>query len=390
MDISELFDPVELEKEIAQGYVSRRVHPDRPLTLYCYTRACQYEWRWNDVTRNCRGLIVDKDGTIVARPFPKFFNQGDDGETAVPDAWWWVSPKIDGSLAIVYHYGEIWDVATKGSFISDQAAWARAFLTPTATADLDPGLTYCAELIHPANRIVVDYGMRRDLVLLACFDVATGTERSVIDSWRWRKIGSVNIEERLGTEPIDFEGLAGTAYEGYVAVSVDRTKRVKVKNPDYLRLHKLLTGFTERDIWRLLGADILGDGFGEKELAQALKCSEDDVRTLLASRPRCLETAIDAAPEDFREWATAMGHRLEITYQDRLHALSDSYLAIRKSAPETDDQREMRKDFAAKVGERPVEDRGVLFAMLDGKPYQHLVWRQLYPAATKAFMDDDE
>jgi len=37
-------------------------------------------------------------------------------------------------------------------------------------------LTLCFEIILPEYRIVVDYGSREDLVLLAAFDTATGEE----------------------------------------------------------------------------------------------------------------------------------------------------------------------------------------------------------------------
>jgi hypothetical protein len=45
--------------------------------MYNYTEACQYTAAWTPVTLACRGLVVDADGRIVARPFAKFFNHSE-------------------------------------------------------------------------------------------------------------------------------------------------------------------------------------------------------------------------------------------------------------------------------------------------------------------------
>ena len=63
-----------LEKYVAEGWLISQVHPTIPLTIYNYSQATQYEAHWDEVTLQCRGLVVDDMGTIVARPFKKFFN----------------------------------------------------------------------------------------------------------------------------------------------------------------------------------------------------------------------------------------------------------------------------------------------------------------------------
>ena len=42
--------------------------------IYNYSRSCTLEGVWNEATLQCRGIIVDKDYNILARPFEKFFN----------------------------------------------------------------------------------------------------------------------------------------------------------------------------------------------------------------------------------------------------------------------------------------------------------------------------
>jgi len=71
-------DPKELDWAINDGLVACRQCRDAPLAILNYTQRCQFErGAWNDTTRLCRGLIYRIDTEeVVARPFPKFFNYG--------------------------------------------------------------------------------------------------------------------------------------------------------------------------------------------------------------------------------------------------------------------------------------------------------------------------
>ena len=40
-----------------------------------YSSSCVYDGQWNDATLIARGLVLDVENqTVVATPFPKFFN----------------------------------------------------------------------------------------------------------------------------------------------------------------------------------------------------------------------------------------------------------------------------------------------------------------------------
>ena len=69
-----------VEREKA-GLIKSRRHPDFPLTLWDYTVQCQINEAWDEVTTMTRGLVVRDDGSIVARPFDKFFNVDERPET---------------------------------------------------------------------------------------------------------------------------------------------------------------------------------------------------------------------------------------------------------------------------------------------------------------------
>src|SRR5690606_32454323 len=130
---------------------------------------CDYDGHWNDVTLNCRGLVIQDDGAIIARPLRKFFNYGELERRGLqaPSGPFEVYEKEDGCLGIVYYYAGDWHIATRGSFTSWQAQRAQKILDGLNTRILHPSFTYLFEIILPDFRIVVDYGGAEELVLLA-------------------------------------------------------------------------------------------------------------------------------------------------------------------------------------------------------------------------------
>ena len=62
-----------IKQMIEEDYVSKRKHPECDLYILNYTPKCQINWKWNEATMTCRGLIVDAYWNVVARPFKKFF-----------------------------------------------------------------------------------------------------------------------------------------------------------------------------------------------------------------------------------------------------------------------------------------------------------------------------
>ena len=80
------------------------------LVLFDYKAEAQYINRWNFFERVSRGLLIDeKTGEVVARPFDKFFNWGENGRTTsaplvevlgnVTEAWAFC---IDAMASIVF------------------------------------------------------------------------------------------------------------------------------------------------------------------------------------------------------------------------------------------------------------------------------------------------
>ena len=131
MKLNQLLDIELLNKHRAAGFVGVQFHPTLPLRIYNYTHLAQYDGKaWGDGTIDyCRGLIVDNEDEIIARPFKKFHNLNtanipETCEENLPAQEPIVSAKLYGSLGIYYWYDGQEGIATRGSFTSPQAVWA--------------------------------------------------------------------------------------------------------------------------------------------------------------------------------------------------------------------------------------------------------------------------
>jgi len=88
---------------VTAGLVRKQSHPTLPLEIFNYAERVQYEKLWDDVTRQCRGLVMHGD-KVVARPFAKFFNDTEHAPEEIP----WhlsceVTEKMDGSPSAVLY-----------------------------------------------------------------------------------------------------------------------------------------------------------------------------------------------------------------------------------------------------------------------------------------------
>jgi RNA ligase len=155
-----------------------------------------------------------------------------------------VMNKLDGSLIQVAkdaEYGLV--VTSKGSFESDQAKWAKQIISETYPADaFEQGITYIFELIHPENRIVLDYGDTKALYLIAARDTETGNEYDIYAN-------RFAVFNKVQTVP-NLESHMSQLVEGVVVKTGDH--RYKLKTGEYLRLHRIVTEFTPKRVWEAL------------------------------------------------------------------------------------------------------------------------------------------
>ncbi len=395
LTLNELLPKDELAAALESGHVMRKAHPSLPLSIYTYSRTAQYERAWTEVTTRCRGLVADDTtGEIVALPLGKFFNVGEheSGQPyapPLPDEPFEVYDKVDGSLAVVFHYAGRWHAASKGSFISEQASWAQRRLDGKELTGLVPGVTYLAEILYPQNRIVVDYGDRRDLVLLAAFG-ADGTEVPLAEAaTHWTGIGSVvrvwpamPLAELIALTEANTlpggESATGTDAEGFV-LRFSSGVRAKAKLAEYVRLHKVITGVTERDIWRGHGIQRFAQ-LPAKQVAQALNCTAAEIE---ADR-RPLDALLEQVPDEFDAWVRELiaGFEREVVARER--AIDEAYAGIAQLGAD-------RGAFARAAKALPDANlRSAMFLRLDGRTTELVTYRSVRPEAADPFKTDEE
>ena len=348
MRLADLFSSEQLDAAIRDGFIRRQYHPSAPLAILNYTELAQFKREWNDVTRACRGLIYNTDTShIVALPFPKFFNHGEDHHPAFSlDEPVTVTDKLDGSLGIVYLWDGQLHVATRGSFTSEQSAKATAILRKQYPIWTPPeGVTVLFEIIYPANRIVLDYGSTEDLILLGGVNIGTGETLTPWDV-EWPNSGATIFPFNTFAEALAAPPRKNS--EGYVVHFRDSDVRIKIKQADYVALHKIVTGWNERTIWEMLATG-------------------KDYAALLAG-----------VPDEFHTWAMGIAEDLNEEYDYHICAAHDVHASILDSLPEGFE----RKEYAQLAAAFPIS-RPALFQLLDGKDISEWAWKQIRPTFTK-------
>lgn len=329
---------------LQNGYIRENSHPTLGLRIINYTEKAQYENEWNEVTRQCRGLIVDPQGHIVARPFDKFLNYGqDEADKLLMDQQVIATDKMDGSLGILWQYGDEIGISTRGSFISDQAVFATRLLHDKYTIDFDPMWTYMFEIIYPENRIVLDYGDMQDLVLLGARHIKSGFVRlpESLSSWKGPKTKTFpykTLREALSA-PQRHNA------EGLVVYFPGLDYRIKIKQDDYIALHKIVTGLTERRVWENM------------------------------KEGKTFEELCEIVPDEWHKWLWETYDSLDAAFNLQENKISLAYSAIKWSLPEDF----TRKEFAIKAVK--TEYPGFMFDMLDGKDTSDKIWDLIRPSA---------
>lgn len=342
----------QIKPYIEQGYITERVHPVNPdVKIFNYTMECQFDKKWDHVTMNCRGLIMDtRLGETLSNPLPKFFNYDEHlslGMT-IPLEEPVVHDKLDGSLGILYYIdGEPW-IATRGSFTSEQAVWATDYFRKHYShITLRHGYTYLFEIIYPENRIVVNYDFS-GLILLAIRPIGGGRELSIRHQTDFK-----TADEYPADHPDNLKSYARNNAEGFVVHYPEADVRVKVKFDDYVRLHKIVTGLSERGIWEMMVE------YGPMVQTRDL---------------------LNNVPDEFHQWMDGVLTRLREQYNE---ISFDAAGAVAKAKL----CEGSRKDIA-EIITKGTRYPSVAFAMFDGKDYNKVIYKMIRPVGHNVFKED--
>ena len=337
-----------LEQYHKNGLLQKQTHPIHDLTIWNYSPKVQYDKLWDEITMQCRGLVTNSNGDIVARPFKKFFNYDEHSPEEIPNEFFEVYEKMDGSLGILFNYQDEWILATRGSFTSPQAIKGTELLKKYKYKYLPTDCTYLFEIIYPENRIVVDYGTEEKLVLLGSIQTNSGDEYDIANQ---------NYED-LGFEIVTTYKSWGEGYnllqqeiskdkEGYV-IRFKNGFRMKIKGDEYKRLHRILTNISNRDIWQYL---------------------KDE---------KPLDEILDKVPDEFYNWV-----------KDTELSLKTQFMVIKSNVEFNFKDLIDKKEFAEKIKDNPL--KSFLFKRLDSYSPQldKMIWDSIYPNYSKPFKKDE-
>jgi RNA ligase len=342
------FDLNILTEYIEKGLVVKNDHPTLPLSIYNYSRKTQYEKLWDNITKSCRGLILDNNGNVIAKTFDKFFNLEEHSPEEIPNEDFEVYEKLDGSLGILFWYQGKWILASKGSFTSTQSVKGKQILDEKYNIEPIPkGYTTLVEIIYPENRIVCNYGEDEVLVVLSMINSSNGKELDY-DSL-------LKINEETGLPVVkkydglkDYKTLKSTISkdrEGYV-IKFRSGLRVKIKGEDYVYLHRLLTEFSTIDIW------------------EYLKDKKD------------LNFLLEKVPDEFDAWVRNTVRDLVVRHDNILKDYTEIFNNLASKNLD-------RKDFAENA--KRYTHSSLLFSMLNGKDVSPYIWKIIKPEFSKPF-----
>jgi len=371
MYITDLFTLEDLNKMIEQGFVNVQHHPTLPLSIYDYSKNCMYARMWNDVTEQCRGLIVENfTGKIVARGMKKFYNYGQPEASEYPlHTNVRVSRKEDGSLGVPWHYNGHFGVATRGSFQSEQAIHATEMINTedykwyrNEILSWNPEYYAIVEIVYPENRIVLNYEGRDELIPLGFVDGSGIIQIRPLGSDTW-----MTFAEALALPIPDDE-------EGYV-LDIELMEGViqdhlKLKGETYKMLHSILTETSGRRIWNQMAARAC-HSYITKDMEWGSFLGVDPADMTKIDVTKDLMESLADAPDEFLEWVESKVLSIE-------EAVSDFY----------NESVELSKEFEKYEGlERYEKFKHVpqyveITRLLNGRtePLIFRSWKEAYPS----------
>jgi RNA ligase len=240
------------------GYDEIRVMDKGDYTVINYVVAFEETFAWDSedphassIRRECRGLIFDKQGKLVSRPYHKFFNAGEKDETQLNKINLYephvVLEKLDGSMIRPIPTSDGFVLATKAG-VTDIAQQAEEFIADKPHYShlihkcILMNVTPIFEWVSRKNRIVVDYptdnliltGMRYNSTGLyvgykAMEQYATAWNIPVVKVVDGLSVQNIELFVKQVREWEDNEG---------IVLRFDTGHMIKVKADDYILRHK--------------------------------------------------------------------------------------------------------------------------------------------------------
>jgi hypothetical protein len=237
--------PEKLTEEF--GIIVNR-HPTDSRFILNYCQINSYKHRFHPIVQECRGLVLDDSNNVVCKSFNRFYNLGENDISDSLFTWhnFRSAEKVDGSLIILYFYNGQWNINTRNSWGDGlihpdfNFTWSGLVfdLLKKYQVDLNklsPFNSYIFELCSRYNKVVRDYS-EPCLFYLSAFSNHSCLE---ID-YKLNEVPSPGIYNFKSIDEIleYINKNTDKTFEGFVIRDCEN-RRIKIKSPNYLRLHKL-------------------------------------------------------------------------------------------------------------------------------------------------------
>ena len=368
---------MKVNKEILDEYVDKKLlrvgkHPKHDLYIYNYSKHTEFNNHWDEITRTCRGLVIDSDGNVYAKPFDKFFNMEQEDPELIKKLYnervsFEIFEKMDGFLGIGFMYNGEFIISSRGSFESRPCEKANEIWNKRYAPYIKPmeGFTYIFEIIYNEDKIVVDYDFE-DLILLGINHHKSGEE---VPHTNFKFPFTGNINKRFPRIVKKVEGISdfrklreefpdknNGQFEGFVIRFGDPYDgfRIKLKYSEYFRLSKVLTGVSTKSIWEFLK--------DKKDFSEML----------------------ELVPDEFYNWVKEERESLENKYHEIANEAIEEFRTIYYN--------EMEKiDLVKVLDENKYSkfEKGLMFAQYDLKfdRFEESIWSKIKPEFQKAFLN---
>ena len=224
-------------------------------------------WHTSPLLLDLRGLVVDSEYNLIARPFTKIFNYGENGTggnwsdaSSVT-----VTRKVNGFMATVTRYKDQVIISTTGSLDSDFVGYAEKYLLGITASMIRPHVSYMFEIVHPDDPHIIPEA--EGAHLLAAVEHDNGNHHYSFTQSILMEDAQVNFEP-LGIHiesPKDGytftfgdikKIVKSCKHEGFVIVNLKNNETIKIKSPYYLfnkflarvGTEKLISGFKQGTI----------------------------------------------------------------------------------------------------------------------------------------------
>jgi len=215
----------------ADPLLKRSEHNDLPLVVYNASK--QLFSPKEEHQLYAKGIVLDKEGTLVSIPLIKIYNLFEIPWFEVPEHdEVRVYEKLDGTMIHCFWYAGHWVLNTRSQFHNEFVDAAYDLLRPY-THTLDKSKSYVFELIHPNFPHVVNYSGQRSLTLISVWDGYGYLADIHMEEWpdvaEYHTAPSIDEAEVHGDEG----SVICFVKDGYIV------HRVKIKNEEYIKKFRL-------------------------------------------------------------------------------------------------------------------------------------------------------